>query len=250
MIDVLPIPQHASPSLAGRNLLITGAGDGLGAATALAAARAGATVVLLGRTVKKLEKVYDLIAAEGLPQPALYPMNLLGATWVEHQQLADTLERELGTLHGIAHCAAHFTSFNPLETLPPKDWMDNLQVNLTAPYVLTRVCLPLLGKAEDASVVFVTEAAARDPKAFRGAYGIAKIAQEGMVRMWAQELRVHPQLRLNTYDPGPMRTELRRRGYPSGHDNLPTPEGAAAALLYLLGPQSCGQSGLAFKNPT
>lgn len=126
--------------------------------------------------------------------------------------------------------------------------MDGLQVNLTAPYVLTRCCLPLLQKSPDASVVFVTEAAAREPKPLRGAYGLAKIALEGLVQMWARELSVHPNVRVNSFDPSPMRTELRRRGYPSGIENQPLPAAAAASLLYLLGPDSAGRSGLAFRH--
>jgi NAD(P)-dependent dehydrogenase (short-subunit alcohol dehydrogenase family) len=248
---VQPIPAGYTPVaglLKDRVILITGAGDGLGRAAALACAGLGATVVLLGRTVKKLEAVYDAIEASGGPQPAIYPMNLLSATWNEHGQLAETLEREFGKLHGIVHCAAHFTSFAPLETLPPKDWMDSLQVNLTAAYTLTRLCLPLLDRAGDASVVFLSEAAAHAPKAFRGAYGLTKIALEGLMRMWAQELETRPQIRINTYDPGPLRTELRRRGYPSGHDRVPLPETAVPGLLWLLGPASKGQSGKAFVN--
>lgn len=252
----MPTPLLLSPeafstpadALRGRNILITGSGDGLGRATAEYCARLGATVILLGRTIKKLEATYDAIEAAGGAQPAIYPMNLLGATWKDHEQLAETLQKEFGSLHGLAHCAAHFTSFAPLATLPPRDWMDSLQVNLTAAYTMTRVCLPLLQAADDASVVFITEAAARAPKPFRGAYGLCKYALEGLVQMWAQEQQdVHPQLRLNSYDPGPMRSELRRRGYPSGHERVPTAERAAQALGWLLGRDSAGHTGCAYQ---
>ena len=239
----------AGDLLAGRAILITGAGGGLGRATAVACARHGATTILLGKTTKKLEATYDAVAALGGPQPAIYPMNLVGATWNDHQQLADVVEREFGKLHGIAHCAAHFTSFAPFETMPPRDWMDALQVNLTAAFTLTRVCLPLMAKAEDASVAFITEGAAFDPKPYRGAYGLTKFALIGLAAMWAQELSAQPHIRINAFDPGPMKTDLRRKGYPEGHEHLPAPEAAAQSLLWLLGPDSRGQNGKAFRHP-
>ncbi|MBL6751165.1 MAG: SDR family NAD(P)-dependent oxidoreductase [Nevskia sp.] len=231
-----------------RVILVTGAGDGLGRAAALGCAAHGATVVLLGRTVKKLEQVYDAIEAlEGAPKPAIYPMNLAGATWAEHEELAATVERELGRLDGIVHCAAHFRAFMPLADETPRDWVEGLQVNLTAAYTLTRVCLPLLRRAPDASVVFLSDAAGRQAKAYRGAFGVAKYAIEGLARSWALELEsTQPNIRINTYDPGPLRTALRLRGYPGEEiASAPLPETAVPDLLYLLGPDSRGISGAA-----
>ncbi len=229
-----------------RVVLVTGAGDGLGRATALACARHGATVVLLGRTVKKLEAVYDLVAAEGLAKPAIYPLNLAGATWNDYAEMAATLERELGRLDGIVHCAAHFTGFMPLADVGAREWVESLQVNVTAAFSLTRLCLPLLLKRDDASIVFASDPSGRRPKPYRGAYGVAKYALEGMVQAWAEELEIHPGLRINTYDPGPMRTRLRVRGYP-GEDlqTLPQADTAVPTLLWLLGAESRGVSGQA-----
>jgi NAD(P)-dependent dehydrogenase (short-subunit alcohol dehydrogenase family) len=245
------IPADYAPAadlLRERVILITGAGGGLGRAAALRAASHGATVVLLGRTVKKLEAVYDEIQRSGAPLPAIYPMNLAGASWNDYAELAGNLERGLGRLDGLLHCAAHFRAFSPLSDLDPRDWMESLQVNLTAAYTLTRHCLPLLTRAPDASVVFVSDVSGRQIKPYRGAYGVAKWALEGLARAWALELSaVQPHLRINTYDPGPLRTGLRRRGYP-GEDphKPPPPQTATAELLYLLGPDSRGLSGRAF----
>lgn len=250
----IPEGYSARPDLLkDRIILITGAGDGFGRAAALACARCGASVILLGRTIKKLEAVYDAIEAGGTASggppatPAMYPLNLFGATWNDHSELAATVEREFGRLDGLVHNAAHFNSFTPLADLPPKDWIEAVQVNLTAAWSLTRLCMPIMRQRPDASIIFVADSAGRSPKAYRGAYGVTKYAIEGMVQGWAQELSTAPGLRINTYDPGPMRTALRLKGYP-GEDpqRVPPPEAAVSGLLFLLGPDSIGRSGEAF----
>ena len=244
------LPRDYTPKLQllkDRVILITGAGDGLGRAAAQACAGLGATVILLGRTVPKLEQVYDVIERGGGAKPAIYPINLAGASWNEYQELVDTLEREFGQIDGILHCAAHFKAFTALDDLEPREWLESLQVNLTAAYTLTRLCLPLLRKSTDASVVFVSAACGRTPKAFHGAYGISKAAVEAMAKTWAQEIELEPGLRINTYDPGALRTQIRLKGYPGELvDKLPLPESAVPPLLWLLGPDSRGVSGSAF----
>jgi NAD(P)-dependent dehydrogenase (short-subunit alcohol dehydrogenase family) len=247
-MTAVPAAAARADLLAGRIVLVTGAGDGLGRATALRCAHHGGTVVLLGRTVAKLEKVYDEVVAAGLAEPALYPLNLAGATWNDYEQLAGTLEREFGRLDGLVHCAAHFKNFAPLATLEPKDWLESLQVNLTAAFALTRHCLPLLEQSGSASVVLVSDACGRKGKAFAGAYGVAKFALEGLMQTWAEELEGLGRVRVNTLDPGPMETALRRKGYTQG-PTAPSPDAAANALLWLLGPDSAPATGTAFSLP-
>lgn len=247
-MSAIPADYHPAPgTLNGRVILITGAGDGLGRATAVEAAKAGATVILLGRTIKKLEATYDAIEQAGGPRPGIVPLNLNGATWNDHLTVAETLEKEFGRLDGLVHCAAHFLGFARLAEMAPKDWMDGVQTNLTAAYVLTRSCLPLLEKSSDASVVFVSDSSGRSAKAYHGVYGITKAALEAMSSTWAQETALsHPQLRFNSYNPGPMRTAIRVKGYAGEtvHET-PPPDAAARRLLWLLSDASRGVSGQA-----
>lgn len=241
--EYLPTPGL----LKDRVVLVTGAAGGLGSALSVACARLGATVVLCGRTPRKLEAVYDRIEAAGGPQPAMMPMNLMTATWKEYEDLADTLDREFGRLDGLVHVAAHFKGFARMEDLDPREWLDGLQVNLTAPFTLTRLCLPLLRRSADASVAYVSDEGGRQIKAFHGIYGVSKRAAEAMLGAFALELNGEPQLRFNSYDPGPMRTDLRTRGYVSeSTSSLPPPEDRIARLLWLLGPDSRGVTGQTF----
>ena len=237
----------AAQLLRDRVILITGAGGGLGGALAEACAGLGATVVLTGRTVKRLEAVYDRIEAAGGAQPAILPMNLMTAPWTEYDAFAETLAQNFGRLDGIVHAAAHFKGFARLEDLEPREWLDSLQVNLTAPYTLTRVCLPLLRKSPDASVVQIADEGARRVRAFDGIYGIAKRAAEALNTAFALELRNEPNLRFNSVHPGPMRTGLRTKGYAGESASAtPPPETRLARLLWLLGPESRGTSGQQF----
>ncbi|MFA5937997.1 MAG: SDR family NAD(P)-dependent oxidoreductase [Sinimarinibacterium sp.] len=245
MAALIPADYHPpSDLLAGRRILITGAGDGLGRAAALACAAHGATVILLGRTVKKLESTYDAIEQAGGPTPAIYPLHLSGASWKDYGDLADTVEREFGGLDGLLHCAVHFKAFTPMTDVDPKDWIESLQVNLTAPFALTRHLLPLLDVAADASVVFVSDRHGRIAHAYDNVYGIAKAGIEQMMKTWAAELEGKPQLRLNSFDPGPMRSGVRLRGYPGESiSQVQPPDAVVPRLLWLLGPESRGISG-------
>lgn len=236
-------PAAAVESLRGRVVLVTGAAGGLGRATALASARAGATVVLAGRKVKALESVYDAIEVAGGPQAAIYPLNLEGATPDEYAALAESIRQQCGRLDGIVHAAAHFDGLRTLAQTKPVDWLRVQQVGLNAPYLLTQACLPLLQMAPDSAVVFVLDDPARIGRAYWGSYGVAKFALAGFASILHEENSEGP-LRVHALLPGPMRTTLRRMAY-FGEDALTreTPDRAGEAVAFLLGDAARGLRG-------
>jgi NAD(P)-dependent dehydrogenase (short-subunit alcohol dehydrogenase family) len=229
-----------------RAILVTGAGAGIGAAAAKAFAAHGATVVLLGRTVARLEAVYDAIEQAGHPQPAIYPMDLEGATSYDFEAMAGRLEQVLGRLDGIVHCAATFPYLSRIDDYDTDVWGKVLQVNLSAPFMLTRACLPLLRRAPEASVVMLSDAVGRHPKAYWGAYAVAKAGLEALALILADELS-NAAVRVNSLDPGATRTALRTQAYPTEDPaHLKAPEAITPFLLWLVGPDGAGVSGRAF----
>lgn len=250
-IDHLMTDMHAyqppADLLAGRIILVTGAGDGLGRAAALAYARHGATVVLLGRTVKKLEAVYDAIVAAGGPQPAITPLDLAKAGFSQMEEIVSRIDESFGRLDGLLHSAAELGVLAPLELYDMEQWLKVFQVNLHAPYLLTRLCLPLLKKSPAASVIMTSADVAAQGRAYWGAYAAAGAAAENLVRIWAAELDGGT-VRINALDPGAVRTNLRARAYPGENARtLPLPETRVAPYLFLMGADSAPQSGRVFR---
>ena len=234
--------QGARRSLEGRVVLVTGAHGGLGAAAAQACARAGATVVLLGRKVPKLNRVYDALAQVG-PEPLLYPLDLEGASADDYAELAQRIEAELGRLDGVLHCAADFAGLTPLMQADPAVFARAVHVNLTAPWWLTQACLPLLAKSDDASVVFVIDDIARVGNAYWGGYGLAQQGLEGLVRMLHAELP-NSTIRVCGLRPGPMRTALRAKAYVEENDAVAVdPSAYAASCVTLLSPAGAAHRG-------
>jgi NAD(P)-dependent dehydrogenase (short-subunit alcohol dehydrogenase family) len=221
--------------LSGRVILITGAGSGLGRALAIECARAGAAVILSGRNLPKLERVYDEIAALAAPTPAIAVLDLALATAVDYDALARVIGAEFGKLDGVVHAAAQLGDRTPLEQYDVPTWCRVLHVNLTAPFILTQVLLPYLRKSADASVIFVSSGVVKQSRPYWGAYAVAKSGLESVRSMLAEELQGEPNIRVNSVNPGRMRTAMRAAAYPAEDPNsLPTPASVCGAFLYLL----------------
>lgn len=243
------IDDYQAPAdlLRDRVILVTGAGDGIGRAAALSYARYGATVILLGRTIPKLEAVYDQIESQKLPQAAIYPMHLEGAAIKDYDEMAQRIEQEFGRLDGIVHSAAELGELTPMQQYEPEMWNRVLQVNLTAPFLITRACLDILNRAADASVLFVSDRVGRRGHAYWGAYGVSKFGLEGLMQTLAEETEKHTAIRFNSIDPGAVLTRMRRAAFPAEDpSDLVTPEQIMAPFLYLMGPDSAGVTGRQF----
>ena len=233
-------------SHAGRVILVTGASDGIGQALSIALARQGATVALLGRMQRKLARTYDSIVEAGGPKPAILPFNLETAVADEYDALFEALEREFGRLDGLAHVAGVLGDLSSIEQYDVPTWCKVLHVNLTAAFIVTRTLLPLLRRSEDASIVFTSSGAARRPRAYWGAYAVSKFGTEGLMQVVAHEMSETTRIRVNSVNPGPTRTAMRRQAFPAEDpERLPEPSAVLAPFLYLLGPDSHGVNGQA-----
>ena len=234
IIDLNADYTATANTLQGRVVLITGAGDGIGQALAVACGKLGAAVILLGRTVSKLEHTYGLISKAGGAGTTIYPMDLLGATPDDHDEMAQRIGDECGRLDAVVHCAAAFTGLSPLEHIPPLDWLRIVQVNLNAPFLLIRSCLPLLRAAPAGVVVFSDDCIGHRPKAYWGAYAASKAGVRALMQVLAKETEPD-QIKVFALDPGAVDTRLRQLAYPAGSlDPSHAPDTIIGAYLRLL----------------
>ncbi|NVK23246.1 MAG: YciK family oxidoreductase [Kangiellaceae bacterium] len=237
--------QPADNFLAKQVILVTGATDGIGKQAALAYAKQGATVILLSRDTRKLERVYDEIEAAGYPQPAFLPVNLQNADPNQYRQVAEVIEKEFGRLDGLLHNAGDLGLLSPIEHFDEETWFRVMQVNVNAQFLLTKYCLPLLRKSENASLVFTSSGVGRKGRAYWGAYSVSKFATEGMMQVLADELE-NTNIRVNSINPGATRTKMRANAYPGEDPNqLPTPQDIMPAYLWLMDNQQCQVTGQA-----
>ncbi|WNO07882.1 YciK family oxidoreductase [Teredinibacter sp. KSP-S5-2] len=231
--------QAKKDLLKGKNIIVTGAGDGIGRAAALTYAKYGATVILIGRTLSKLESVYDEIEAAGGAQPAIFPMNFEGATAHDYDALRDAIENEIGVLDGILHNASELGARTPIANYKVEEWEKILHVNVTAPFMMTKSLLPLLEKSQDASIIFTGSSVGLKGKAYWGAYAVSKAAIENLVQVLADELDGTSNIRVNSINPGATRTKMRATAYPAEDPStVTTPEDIMNRYLFLMGKDS------------
>ncbi|ABZ77170.1 short-chain dehydrogenase/reductase SDR [Shewanella halifaxensis HAW-EB4] len=230
--------QAAKDLLKDKTILVTGAGDGIGKAAAIAFAKHGATVILLGKTVKKLEAVYDQIEQAGYPTPAIIPLDLKGATEQHYKDMADTIEEQFGQLEGLLHNASVLGVLGPFEHMTMNTVEEVMQVNVIAEIMLTKALLPVMRKSTSASLLFTSSSVGRQGRAYWGEYAISKFATEGMMQSLADEYE-DTNIRVNSINPGATRTGMRANAFPAENpQTLKAPDEIMSTYLYLMGDDS------------
>jgi len=236
--------QAPENSLQGRIILVTGAGDGIGKAAAMAYAEAGAMVILAGRTVEKLEQVYDQIIAAGGIEPLIYPVNFEGATEDDFNELANHCDQQFGRLDGLLLNAGILGQRTPLAKYRADVWDKVLQVNITSQHLITKALMPVLEASKNASVIFTTSGVGRVGRAFWGAYAVSKFAIEGLVQTWASENEGLNSVRINCLNPGATSTQMRATAFPAENpESIASPQDIMPAYLYLMGSESLAVNG-------
>ena len=215
-------------------ILVTGANRGFGLAITMDLAKAGATVIMLGRDLGSLEYAYDAVVDAGYKEPILYPLDLEGATPENYQELQDDILDKFKKLDGLIHNAAILGTQMPIDQYDIKLWYSTLQINLSAPFMLTQFLIPALMKSDDARILFLSSTVGRKARAYWGAYSVSKFGIEGFAKTLSEELE-KTQITVNTINPGKIRTEMRRTAYPAEDaSSVPRPEEKSPVIVYLL----------------
>jgi len=221
-------------ALSNKVILVTGAGAGIGKTVALEYAKQGATIILLGRTIKKLEKIYDDIVALGKKTPAIFPLDLAGAHEKDYENMADIIEKEYGRLDGLLHNASILGTLTPIAQYDAAQWQQVMHVNVTAAFVMTKALLPVLLKSENASVVFTSSSVGRKGRAYWGAYSASKFATESLMQTLADEFENTENIRFNSINPGGTHTGMRLSAFPAeDKSKIAKPQDLVSAYVYL-----------------
>ena len=218
-----------------KNILVTGAANGIGKAVSIALAEQGVCVLMLDKKSRHLEKLYDEIVDRGYAEPIILPIDLEQLSPESATQIAQSIHDDLGQLDGLLHNAAELGSPSPMDQYDMDYWNAVMQVNLHAPYLLTRATLPLLKQQQQTNILFSSADVGRTIAPYWGAYSIAYAGIEAQMKLWAEELETISNIKVNSIDPGPVRTSFRRRSHPGeSQEGLATPQSIAPKYVDLL----------------
>ena len=200
-------------------ILVTGAGDGIGKSAAISYASRGATVILLGKTKAKLEKVYDETEESNHPTPLISLMDFSKADGNDYQELVDNLIKDYKQLDGLLLNAAILGDRSPIEQYDVAKWIETIHINLTSQFILIKTLLPALKNSNNASVLFTSSGVGKVGKAFWGAYAVSKFGVEGLCQVLSDEHSNDKSIRFNCINPGAVQTNMRKEAYPLENPN-------------------------------
>jgi len=234
--------------LKGQTHLITGATRGIGLALTWELARAGATVLMLGRDEAALESLYDQIMAENLPEPVIIPLDLDTLTLEAAEELAAMIEEHFGGLNGLINNAGLLGSRAPLQQISDAEYQRVMRVNVDANVYLTQALLPLLQLRPLSTLIYTSSGVGAQARAFWGTYAISKFAVEGLAQLVHEENENLSDMRVFCVDPGATRTNMRASAYPGEEpSHNPPAEALMPFYRYLLSPTSSHQRGTRIK---
>ena len=236
--------QASKKELENKVILVSGGGSGIGKEAALAFAECGAEIVLLGKNSDHLEETYNEFEARKLRSPILHQLDLETATEEELKQINNALIEEFGKLDGLLNNASILGDKSPIESYKYEVWKKVFDINVHATFLLTKSLLPALRISKEGSIIFTSSGVGRVGKAYWGAYSLSKFAIESLGQILSDELENTSNIRVNSINPGAVRTKIREQAYPAENpkENKEAKE-ILNAYLYLMSSKSIGFSG-------
>jgi len=236
--------QAQKDALKEKVILISGGGSGIGKTAGLIFAEHGADLILLGKNKTNLESTYEEFLDRNLKPPLLHIMDLEQSTESNFREINNVIEKEFGKLDGLLNNAGILGDKTPLENYKIDVWKKVFDINVHASFLLTKSLLPVLKAAENSSIIFTSSGVGKVGKAYWGAYSLTKFATESMMQIFSEELENTSNIRVNSIDPGPVRTKMRAAAYPAEDPfSLVNAEDIMNAYLYLMSNDSLETNG-------
>ena len=244
MISAVYAKKFPSNLLEGKVILISGAGSGIGRQIAKSFSEYGAELILLSKSIDKLETLYDEINQVQVNNLTIHPLDFETADEEDYEDIFNAIRDEHPKIDGLINNAGILGEKKPLEQFNYDSWKKVLKVNLDASFLLTKNLMPLLKNSNNGSIIFTSSGVGRKGKAYWGAYSISKFATEAMMQILSEELENTSSIRVNCVNPGAVRTSMREAAYPAENpESNPLPIEIIKPYLYLISDMSLGVNG-------
>ena len=244
MISAVYEKEFPSNLLEGKVILISGAGSGIGRQIAKSFSEYGAELILLSKSIDKLETLYDEINQVQVNNLTIHPLDFETADEEDYEDIFNAIRDEHPKIDGLINNAGILGEKKPLEQFNYDSWKKVLKVNLDASFLLTKNLMPLLKNSNNGSIIFTSSGVGRKGKAYWGAYSISKFATEAMMQILSEELENTSSIRVNCVNPGAVRTSMREAAYPAENpESNPLPIEIIKPYLYLISDMSLGVNG-------